>query len=86
MTEQVLSDLYMVDGGAEDADAVLSDDNTTTFKMNKNLLMGLQVFLVILLIFLLFAFKRSFTRWYNHKYHVKHAGRHRGGGRRSHGY
>ena len=54
MAEQVLSDLYMIDGGAEDADAVLSDNNTTTFKMNKNLLMGLQVFLVILLIFLLF--------------------------------
>ena len=82
MAEQVLSDLYMIDGGAEDADAVLSDDNTTTFKMNKNLLMGLQVFLVILLIFLLFSFKNSFTRWYSHNYYGKHAGRHRGRGRR----
>ena len=86
MAEPVLSDLYMNEGfeGGAAGDAVDGQPhylghNMTTIVINKNLLLGLQVFLTLMLIFfimgLFYSLRKSWTAW--RKRQDKHHGSHR---------
>lgn len=77
MTEQVLSDLYMVDGGADNddevdevdgGDVVDSPDSKGDYKYGKKTLMVMQVCLIILILCLIYNLGTLFMTWYKNKY------------------
>ena len=74
MAEPVLSDLYMNEGfeGGADGDVFAGQPhhlghNMTTVVINKNLLLGLQVFLIIVMLYFLMKlfkyFRKSWKSW-----------------------